>query len=64
MWAALAFINVIGPIAYFAFGRRWERDTCVWLVLSASWALAQLGERRLCTACSGHEAPLKTRETM
>jgi hypothetical protein len=22
MWTALAFVNVIGPIAYFAFGRR------------------------------------------
>lgn len=22
MWTALAFINVIGPIAYFTFGRR------------------------------------------
>jgi hypothetical protein len=22
MWTALAFINIVGPIAYFAFGRR------------------------------------------
>ena len=22
MWTALAFINIIGPVAYFAFGRR------------------------------------------
>lgn len=22
MWAALAFINIFGPLAYFAFGRR------------------------------------------
>jgi hypothetical protein len=22
MWTALAFVNIIGPIAYFAFGRR------------------------------------------
>ena len=25
MWRALAFINVIGPIAYFTFGRRRQR---------------------------------------
>lgn len=24
MWAGLAFINWIGPLAYFGFGRRWE----------------------------------------
>jgi len=29
MWTALAFINVIGPIAYFTFGRRRERDASV-----------------------------------
>jgi bacteriorhodopsin len=22
LWTALAFVNIIGPIAYFAFGRR------------------------------------------
>ena len=22
MWTALAFVNMVGPIAYFAFGRR------------------------------------------
>jgi hypothetical protein len=22
MWSALAFVNIIGPIAYFVFGRR------------------------------------------
>ncbi|MEI6450882.1 MAG: PLD nuclease N-terminal domain-containing protein [Actinomycetes bacterium] len=22
MWTALAFVNLVGPIAYFAFGRR------------------------------------------
>ena len=22
MWTAIAFVNIIGPIAYFAFGRR------------------------------------------
>jgi hypothetical protein len=22
MWTALAFVNIIGPLAYFAFGRR------------------------------------------
>ena len=22
MWTALAFINIVGPISYFAFGRR------------------------------------------
>ena len=25
MWSALAFVNIIGPIAYFAFGRRRDR---------------------------------------
>jgi hypothetical protein len=25
MWTALSFVNVIGPIAYFAFGRRRQR---------------------------------------
>ncbi len=29
MWTALAFINIIGPIAYFTFGRRRERDASV-----------------------------------
>ena len=24
MWSALAFINIVGPICYFAFGRRRE----------------------------------------
>jgi hypothetical protein len=24
MWAGLAFVNWVGPLAYFAFGRRWE----------------------------------------
>lgn len=24
MWAGIAFINWVGPLAYFAFGRRWE----------------------------------------
>ncbi len=22
MWSALAFVNIVGPVAYFAFGRR------------------------------------------
>ena len=22
MWSALAFVDIIGPLAYFAFGRR------------------------------------------
>ena len=26
MWTALAFINIVGPIAYFAFGRRRQRS--------------------------------------
>ena len=26
MWTALAFINVIGPVAYFTLGRRRQRD--------------------------------------
>jgi hypothetical protein len=29
MWTALAFINIIGPIAYFTFGRRRQRDAGV-----------------------------------
>ena len=29
MWTALAFINVIGPIAYFTCGRRRQRDASV-----------------------------------
>jgi Phospholipase_D-nuclease N-terminal len=29
LWTALAFINIIGPIAYFTFGRRRQRDAAV-----------------------------------
>ena len=25
MWTALAFVNIVGPIAYFTFGRRRQR---------------------------------------
>jgi bacteriorhodopsin len=26
LWTALAFINIVGPIAYFTFGRRRQRS--------------------------------------
>ena len=29
MWTALAFVNIIGPIAYFTLGRRRQRDVSV-----------------------------------
>jgi Phospholipase_D-nuclease N-terminal len=27
LWTALAFVNIIGPIAYFTFGRRRQRGS-------------------------------------
>jgi len=24
MWSSLAFVSIVGPLAYFAFGRRWH----------------------------------------
>ena len=29
VWTALAFVDIIGPIAYFAFGRRRHRGAAV-----------------------------------
>jgi hypothetical protein len=29
MWTALAFINIVGPIAYFTFGRRRQKGAGV-----------------------------------
>jgi hypothetical protein len=26
MWSALAFVNIVGPVAYFTFGRRRQPD--------------------------------------
>jgi len=29
MWSSLAFVNIIGPIAYFVFGRRRQKGATV-----------------------------------
>ena len=28
MWTGIAFINYVGPLAYFAFGRKWAAGCC------------------------------------